>query len=123
MLHKIRLELARTREFPEGSSACGYELVVPLDKDGRLDAEGWRKHRRACTVRRFWQDEKDELGELIHTRHRTWAFSYAPGEEDDEPLFRLESHRLAPGEYVSVTEHDGVTRPFRVVAVAPAAAI
>jgi hypothetical protein len=117
MLRKIRLELARTPEFPEGNPECGYEMVLPLDKDGHLDATEWRCHREACTVRRFWQHEKDEHGLLIHTRYRTWAFSYAPGEGDDEPLFRLDSHRLQPAEYVSVTEHDGVTRPFRVVSI------
>jgi hypothetical protein len=118
MLRKIRLELARTPESPEGSPACGYEMVLPLDKDGRLDADEWRANRHACTVRRFWEREKDEHGVLVHTRHHTWAFSYAPGDDDDEPLFRLDSHRLLPREYVSVTEHDGVTRPFRVVSVA-----
>ena len=117
MLCKVRLELARTPEFPEGNQACGYELVLPLDRNGQLDAEEWRQHRRACAVRRFWPQTKDEHGRLIHTRHRAWAFSYAPGEEDDEPLFHLDSHRVASGEYVSVTEHDGVTRPFRIVSV------
>jgi hypothetical protein len=117
MLRKVRLELARTPEFPEGSPACGYELVLPVDREGLLDSQEWRRHREACTVHRFWQDASDEIGRLIHTRHRTWAFSYGPGEEDDEPLFHLETHRLVPGEYVSVKEHDGATLPFRIVSV------
>jgi hypothetical protein len=117
MLCKVRLELARTPEFPEGSSSCGYEMVLPLDNDGHLDAEEWRHHRDACTVRRFWKHEIDEHGTLVHTRRRTWAFSYAPGEDDDETLFRLDQHRLAPREYVSVTEHDGTTRTFRVASI------
>jgi hypothetical protein len=29
----------------------------------------------------------------------------------------MDRHSFAPGEYVSITEHDGVTRPFRVVSV------
>ena len=118
MLRKVRLELARTPNIPQGDPACGYELVLPLDRSGLLDADEWRQHKAACTVRRFWSTSADEHGRLIHTRHRTWAFSYAPGEDDDEPLYRLQDHRLVPGEYVSVTEHDGVTRPFRVVSVA-----
>ena len=36
-LKKIRLELARDREHPEGSSRHGYEFVGPLDKEGHLD--------------------------------------------------------------------------------------
>jgi hypothetical protein len=70
-------------------------------------------------VRRFWDGEDEEHGHLIHTRHRTWAFSYAPGEDDDEPIFHLESHRLAEGEYVTITETDGTALPFRISAMAP----
>lgn len=115
MLKKIRLELARTPEFPEGSARHGYEIVAPLDGNGHVDVESWRDDKKACTVRRFWADEDDEVGRLVHTRHRTWAFSYAPGEDDDEPIYRLQDHVFRVGEYVSITEHDGVTRPFRVV--------
>ena len=114
---KIRLELARTPEFPEGSNKRGYEFVAPLDEDGKLDVEEWHKHRKKCTVHRFWEGEDDEDGYLIHTRHKTWAFSYAPGEEDDEPLFRFDDHKFREGEYISITEHDGETRPFKVVSV------
>lgn len=116
-LKRIRLELARTTEFPEGSPDHGYELVAPLDVDGHLDIDEWRSATKDCRVRRFWLGEDDEIGHLVHTRHRAWAFSYAPGEDDDEPVFRLERHLFRIGEYVSVTEHDGVTRPFRVVSV------
>ncbi len=115
----VRLELARTDTFPEGSSARGYDLVAPLDADFHLDEALWRQDKRRATVRRFWEGEDDEHGELIHTRHRTWAFSYEPGEEDDEPIFHLETHRLAPGEYVTITDPDGPARPFRVVKSAP----
>ena len=116
---RIRLELARSPEFVNGSAEHGYVIVAPLDEAGRLDEPAWRAEKARARVRRFWREEDDELGHLIHTRHRTWAFSYAPGEDDDEPIFHLETHSLSPGEYVSVTEHDGETRTFRVVA-APA---
>jgi hypothetical protein len=36
-LRKVRLELARTAEFPDGSSQPGYEFVAPLTDDGHLD--------------------------------------------------------------------------------------
>lgn len=112
---KIRLELARTPEFPDGSRKRGYEFTAPLDDDGRLDVEEWKRHRKRCAVRRFWEGEDDENGFLIHTRHNNWAFSYAPGEDDDEPVFKFDTHVFKEGEYVSITEHDGVTRPFKVV--------
>lgn len=116
-LKTVRLELARTREFPEGSNKRGYEFVVPLTEDGHIDVDAWASAKAACTVRRFWEGEDDRVGELHHTRHRTWAFSYEPGEEDDEPFFHLESHAFQMGEYVSITEPDGKTLTFRVVAV------
>ncbi len=118
-LQRVRLELARTREFPDGSAAHGYEFVAPLDAKGHLDTAGWATSKAACTVRRFWQGEPDEHGTLIHGRGG-WAFSYAPGEEDDEPIFKFDRHNFIAGEYVTVTEHDGVARPFRIVHVTPA---
>jgi hypothetical protein len=117
VLQSIRLELARTPSDPDGDGECGYEFIAPLDEHGRLDAAAWRANRARCSVRRFWRGEADETGELLHTRGGKWVFSYAPGTEDDEPIFRFDRHSFVPGEYVSITEHDGVTRPFRVVSV------
>jgi len=115
-LKKIRLELARTLDFPNGNPACGYEFKAPLNARGRLDAGEWPKVKAACTVRRFWHDADDEHGQLQRHRNR-WVFSYRPGDDDDEPIFRFDKHTFRVGEYVSVTEHDGVVRPFRIVAV------
>jgi hypothetical protein len=39
------------------------------------------------------------------------------GTEDDEPGYRFDKHRFAPGEYVSLKEHDGEMRTFRIVSV------
>ncbi|MBI4183008.1 MAG: hypothetical protein HY521_03290 [Proteobacteria bacterium] len=114
-LRTIRLELARTAEFPEGSSHRGYVLVAPLDPDGRIDLDTWRRQRRQCTVRRFWEGDDDDHGRLIRTRDRGWAFSYAPGTEDDENIHRLQEHVFRIGEYVSIRQHDGTVLPFRVV--------
>ncbi len=117
ILKTIRLELARTPGFPEGSDKRGYEFVAPLGDDDHIDVDAWHDNKQACTVHRFWENEDAEDGFLIHTRHRTWAFSYEPGEEDDEPFFRFEYHAFRVGEYVSITEHDGVVRPFKVVSI------
>jgi len=116
-LRTIRLELARCAEYPEGSATHGYEFIAPLDVHGDFDAEEWRAARRRCKVRRFWGDQPDENGVLIHGRHG-WAFSYVAGrDEDDEPIFRFDRHTFRVGEYVSITEHDGVQRTFRVAVV------
>lgn len=113
----IRLELARTAEFPNGSPAHGYEFTAPLDASGQLDIERWKDVKDACSVRRFWAGEEDEHGVLLCTKGGRWVFSYAPGVDDDEPIFRFASHGFREGEYVSITEHDGVMRPFRVASV------
>lgn len=119
--YKVRLELARTKEFPQGSAERGYELVLPLDEQGHLDEAAWRQNRKRYTVRRFWAGEADEHGHLVHTRRHTWAFSYVPGEDDDTPIFHLESHAFKAGEYISIKEQDGDTLTFRVVRVTPLA--
>lgn len=117
-LMRIRLELARTPEFPEGSAGRGYEFVAPLSKDDHVDAEEWREHRDRCEVVRFWDDEPEETGKLRHVG-RGWRFDYAEGSEDDEPFFKLDRHALRIGNYVTVTERDGEQLPFRIVSILP----
>ena len=117
-LKRIRLELARDHDFPEGSRDRGYEFAAPLDPEGRLAAVEWKKVRDRCSVQRFWPGVPTELGRLVHKRGGAWAFDYDPSRDsDDETGFKLSSHRFLPGEYVSFKEHDGVMRTFRVAAV------
>ena len=119
-LKKVRLELARDRKHPEGSNRHGYEFVGPLDEEGRLDPVLWKKYRERCRVRRFWQNEDDELGHLVRKPGGQWAFHYDTngGSDDDEGGYRLGNHKFTVGEYVSIREHeDDVMRTFRVVRV------
>ena len=80
VLKRIRLNLARSKEFPTGSDKRGYEFVAPLTSDGHIDAELWRKHREHCRVRRFWEGEDDEIGRLVHRPRAPegarWIFDY-----------------------------------------------
>ena len=115
-LRTVRLELARNPGFPDGSAQIGYEIRVPLDADGHIDAAQWRSHRDACRVRHFREGEPDQSGALIHGR-RGWAISYAPGEADDERIFRLDRHVFRVGEYVTITEPDGAILTYKVAAV------
>jgi hypothetical protein len=39
-LKRIRLHLARSKEFPAGSADRGYEFVAPLDSNGHIDPQG-----------------------------------------------------------------------------------
>jgi hypothetical protein len=117
-LKRVRLELARNPEFPNGSNRHGYEFWAPLNASGHLLAEEWRKHRAQCRVRRFWAGSPDETGLLVHHRGGTWVFDYdGQTDTDDEPGFKFDKHQFVPGEYVSVTEHDHIQRAFRVLSV------
>lgn len=112
----IRLELARTKEFPEGSAGRCYLLRLPVRDDGLIDEEALGDRPAQATVRRFWPNEADLSGYVIRTP-KGWAFSYRPGEDDDESVFHLESHPLRIGEYVTLTEPDGQQLPFRVASL------
>jgi hypothetical protein len=118
---RIRMELGRSEGFPEGSHRHGYEFVAPVLADGHIDAAGWHALKEKCTVRRFWGDGEDETGLLRHVG-QGWRFDYGGRQTGgDEPFFKLDKHRLVPDAYVSLTELDGVERPFRIVEMVPAA--
>lgn len=117
-LSLIRLELAREKDHPNGSSLHGYEIIAPLDESGHLDSSVWKKQHTRCTVRRFWDGEEDRHGELVHTARGKWAISYDPNSDlDDEPIFRLDRHLLGLGNYVSITEADNAQHTYRVTSV------
>ena len=119
-LKRIRLELARMPEFPAGSPNHGYEFVAPMTADDHIDPKAWKEVKQRCEVTRFWGGGEPETGLLRHVG-KGWRFDYNAGDEaDDEPFFKLDRHALVPGAYVSITEHDGVQRPFKVVSVLPA---
>ena len=112
----IRLELARTEEFPEGSASRAYLLRLPIDQSGLIDEVELRACPARATVRRFWPNEADMAGYVIRTPGG-WAFSYRVGDEDDESIFHLETHPIRVGEYITLTEPDGRRLPFRVASV------
>jgi len=119
-LMTIRLELGRTREFPDGNPRRGYEFIAPLDRHGHLDAADWRAAKERCVVRSFRPGEELRTGKLRHVG-QGWRFDYIPNsQDDDEPLFKLDRHVIAPGLYLTVKEEDGEQRPFKIVSVQPA---
>lgn len=124
-LSRIRLHLARSKEYPEGSARHGYEFVAPLDAEGRIDLESWRDQREACTVERFWGNDAPERGLLVHraggANGASWVFDYEQGaSDDDETGYRFADHAFAPGEYVSLRDEDGDMHTFQVFRVEPA---
>jgi hypothetical protein len=117
MMRTVRLEMARCHEFPDGSGTHGYDLHLPLTPSGKLDRDFWLKHRQGGGFRRFW-GETEARGLLRHGR-KGWALSFEPHRDDDrdEMIFKGDQHRFVAGEYISITERDGVTRTFRITAV------
>jgi len=117
----IRLELARNKDFPEGSRDHGYVFRAPLTEDGQLDHDAWPSVRKECVVHRLWPGEPEEKGRLVHHAARgggRWLFHYDGEDADlDEPIFKFDRHHFVVGEYVTITEHDGEARTFKVVEV------
>src|ERR1039458_9826671 len=93
---RIRLNLARSKEFPKGSKLHGYEFVAPLDDKGHIDVKLWQSQREHCRGRRFWEGDDDESG------------------------YRFGAHAFRPGEYVSIRNEDGEMHTYQVVTVEPA---
>jgi hypothetical protein len=124
-LKHIKLQLARSKEFPAGSASHGYDIVAPLDSEGHIDLKLWREHKVECRVRRFWDDEEDTIGYLVHKSggadHGRWMFDYGGANNDDgeEAGYRLGEHKFLPGEYVSIRGHDGELHTFVVITVEP----
>lgn len=119
LLRHVHLELARDHEHPSGSARHRYEFIAPIGPDGLLSADAWRHTRERCRVKRVWGDAPSEIGHLVHKPGGSWAFHYdVMGDADhDESGYKFGSHKLVPGEYVSIKEQDGVMRTFLVKAV------
>src|SRR6185369_17735936 len=96
-LKRIRLNLARSKDFPAGSSRHGYEFVAPLDREGHIDPVLWHKYQDNGGVRRFWAGEDDMVGRLRHkpggAEHARWVFDYDPDDDDDDEAgYRFGAH-------------------------------
>ena len=125
MLHHITLHLARSKEFPEGSARHGYVITAPLDEQGRLQQAEWARQRTYCRVRRFWRNEADRQGVLVHrpggAGGATWMIDYNLDQlGDEEPGYRLNQHRFVQGEYVTIQDENEKPYTFEIVAVRPA---
>ncbi len=122
---RIRLNLARSKEFPQGSAKHGYEFVAPLDGKGHIDVKLWQGNREHCRVRRFWEGQDDQIGFLVHKpggpEHVRWMFDYNPRRtDDDESGYRFGAHAFRSGEYVSIRNDDGEMHTYQVASVEPA---
>lgn len=113
----VRLELAREPGHPSGDQATGYDLYVPLDQTGHIDAEAWRRNRGRCVVRKFAATGESTTGLVLHGPGGRWEFDY---EDDafsgDEWGVSFGAEPLVVGEYVSVRGPSETTHTYRVAA-------
>ena len=84
-LKRIALTLARSKDFPNGSSQIGYDFIASLDSNGHIDLpeEHERRAEGACGVghRRRMQrpaffsrrGRQDRIAGAQGGQHRAWA--------------------------------------------------
>ena len=114
----IHLELARGPEHPEGDATHGYDLVAPLDDEGRIDGRVFRSLPSACRVRRFRPNEQDLIGHLAHgPGGGAWLFDYGNGPQPSERGYNFRDEQFRLEEYVSIREDDNRFHTFRVASL------
>ena len=121
-LKRITLTLARSKDFPNGSSQIGYDLVAPLDSDGHIDLPSGRSIAPHASSGIFLPTEDDKTGLLVHkaggAEHGRWVFDYnVARDDDDEAGFLFGHHAFVPGEYVSISDASGAMHTFVVKSV------
>jgi hypothetical protein len=112
----VRLLLAREKGHPLGETEHGYDLLLPIGIDGRIDAAEWKTHQAACRVRRFRAGQEDAIGRLRRKPGGQWYFDYAKGDGDDEIGFHLGDERFVTGEYISISRA-GAMHAYQVARV------
>jgi len=115
--HHIRLELAREPDHPAGAPAEGYDIVAPLDADGRLDGDALRAEPERGHVRRFSNNETVAAGQLRQGPGGRWVLDMDQGEAEDAVGFRFGDERFVVGEYVSLSLPSGDQHTYVVARV------
>ena len=112
----VKLELGRTKEFPNGSPARALLLRLPLTRDGSVDEAARAAAPRGAFVRRFWENEPDRSGTVLRNS-AGWnlVFSGEPGDLNHH----LGEDPIRPGAVIELTDAKGRALPFRVVSIRP----
>ncbi|MBK8196925.1 MAG: hypothetical protein IPK75_01050 [Acidobacteria bacterium] len=120
-LQRITLQLARNPGLPAGAADQGYTIIAPVTKDGKLDADAWRAHRKACRVVRFHPDPAERADGWLSHRGKHWFFHYdEEAEGEDEAVFRLAEHTFREGEYVTIDHPGREAQTYKVTDISPA---
>ena len=65
VLKRIRLHLARSKDFPSGSAHHGYEFVAPLDADATAAVASQQENYALSSVERTEIDASGSLQDTI----------------------------------------------------------
>ena len=107
----IRLELGRTKDFPNGSASRAYHLRLPLLEDGAIDEGALDKSPEKATVRRLWPSEPDLSGRLVREGER-WVF-LAGRNGFHQVVAEIDPGPIREGSMLTFRER-GQDLPFRV---------
>lgn len=108
----IRLELARTNNFPGGSASRAYVMRLPLATDGTIDERALGEQPEQATVRRMWPSEPDIRGHLIRAGSG-WAFLAARSGQQRKIWSEFDAEPISEGREITLREN-GEPLPFRV---------
>ncbi|HET9337190.1 MAG TPA: hypothetical protein VFO12_12380 [Sphingomicrobium sp.] len=119
----IRLELASSWQYPRGSAGRSYLVRLPLKDDGAIDTAALEEQPSRATVRRYWPNEADMVGQLVHTP-MGYAIHYemngsaklnGHSNGHSEPrLFQFGADAIKLGEEIFLTEPDGHQVRYRI---------
>lgn len=125
MLQHVRLQLARDPDGVQDGEHTGYDMLLPLDEEGGLDAMEWRDRQALCRIRGFGPGGLASTGSLVHrpggAGPAQWLVQFDP-----EPSGRqgrnclLESSCFSPSGTVAIVDARNRVRGFTVVEVRPA---
>ena len=113
----IRLELGRTRDFPNGSASRAYLLRAPLNDDGVIDEQAIRDLPEQATVRRLWPSEPDVSGHLTRVGDK-WAFVSSRTGIEHSVFTEMDALPISEGAMLLLREK-GRELPFRVARLRP----
>ena len=125
----IRLELASSWQFPRGSAGRSYLVRLPLKDDGTIDTAALEAQPSRATVRRYWPNEADMVGNLVHTpmgyaiRYEMNGSARLNGHSSSnghsEPrLFQFGADSIKLGDEICLTEPDGHQVRYRIANLA-----
>jgi hypothetical protein len=110
--NSIRLELSRSRKFPNGSVARVFIVRLPLDGEGRIDRALLAGAPRRATACRVWSADPHQWGFVVIEEERLRLFSGR-----HKRYLTFEADVPALGGNATIEEKDGEKMEFRIVEV------